>query len=67
MQQNGEADNHRCWQSPPPNWPDPAQTLADIAARILPHEHRLLPEAVQLLAAGQLEVDAGIVRILLEK
>jgi len=26
-----------------------------------------LPEAVQLLAAGQLEVDGGIVRILLEK
>ena len=45
----------------------PGDTEEILAARILPHEHRLLPEAVQLLAAGQLEVDGGIVRILLEK
>ncbi|MAH17304.1 MAG: phosphoribosylglycinamide formyltransferase [Euryarchaeota archaeon] len=43
---------------------DDAETLA---ARILPHEHRLLPKAVRLLAAGRLEVDGDTVRILPEK
>ena len=43
---------------------DNAETLA---ARILPYEHRLLPEAVRLLAAGRLAVEDGIVRILPEK
>ena len=45
----------------------PDDTEESLAARILPHEHRLLPEAVRLLAAGRLEVDGGIVRILPEK
>ena len=45
----------------------PDDTEQSLAARILPHEHRLLPEAVRLLAAGRLEVDGGIVRILPEK
>ena len=43
---------------------DNAETLA---ARILPYEHRLLPEAVRLLAAGRLAIESGIVRILPEK
>ena len=43
---------------------DDAETLA---ARILPHEHRLLPKAVRLLAAGRLEVDGDTVRILPKK
>ena len=43
---------------------DNAETLA---ARILPYEHRLLPEAVRLLAAGRLVIEGGIVRILPEK
>jgi phosphoribosylglycinamide formyltransferase-1 len=43
---------------------DNAETLA---ARILPYEHRLLPEAVRLLAAGRLAIEGGIVRILPEK
>ena len=43
---------------------DNAKTLA---ARILPYEHRLLPEAVRLLAAGRLAIEGGIVRILPEK
>ena len=45
----------------------PGDTEEILAARILPHEHRLLPEAVRLLAAGRLKVDGGIVRILPEK
>ena len=45
----------------------PGDTEEILAARILPHEHRLLPEAVGLLAAGRLKVDGGIVRILPEK
>ena len=45
----------------------PDDTEESLAARVLPHEHRLLPEAVRLLAAGRLEVDDGIVRILPEK
>ena len=45
----------------------PGDTEEILAARILPHEHRLLPEAVRLLAAGRLEVDGDIVRILPEK
>ena len=45
----------------------PNDTEESLAARILPHEHRLLAEAVRLLAAGRLEVDGGIVRILPEK
>ena len=45
----------------------PDDTEQSLAARILPHEHRLLPEAVRLLAAGRLKVDGGIVRILPEK
>ena len=45
----------------------PDDTEEILAARILPHEHRLLPEAVRLLAAGRLKVDGGIVRILPEK
>ena len=45
----------------------PDDTEASLAARILPHEHRLLPEAVRLLAAGRLEVDGATVRILPEK
>ena len=45
----------------------PGDTEEILAARILPHEHRLLSEAVRLLAAGRLEVDGDIVRILPEK
>lgn len=45
----------------------PDDTEESLAARILPHEHRLLPEAVRLLAAGRLEVDDDTVRILPEK
>ena len=45
----------------------PGDTEEILAARILPHEHRLLPAAVRLLAAGRLKVDGGIVRILPEK
>ncbi len=45
----------------------PGDTEEILAARILPHEHRLLAEAVRLLAAGRLKVDGGIVRILPEK
>ena len=45
----------------------PGDTEEILAARILPHEHRLLPEAVRLLAAGRLEVDGATVRILPEK
>ena len=45
----------------------PGDTEEILAARILPHEHRLLPEAVRLLAAGRLKADSGIVRILPEK
>jgi phosphoribosylglycinamide formyltransferase-1 len=43
---------------------DDAETLA---ARILPHEHLLLLEAVRLLAAGRLEVDGNAIRILPRK
>ena len=45
----------------------PGDTEEILAARILPHEHRLLPEAVGLLAAGRLKVDGDIVRILPKK
>ena len=45
----------------------PDDTEESLAARILPHEHRLLPEAVRLLAAGRLKVDGSIVRILPKK
>ncbi|OIR10250.1 MAG: phosphoribosylglycinamide formyltransferase [Marine Group III euryarchaeote CG-Bathy2] len=45
----------------------PGDTEETLAARILPHEHRLLPEAVRLLAAERLEVDGNAVRILPEK
>ncbi|MDP7545338.1 MAG: formyltransferase family protein, partial [Anaerolineales bacterium] len=45
----------------------PDDTEEILAARILPHEHRLLPEAVGLLAAGRLKVDGDIVRILPKK
>jgi phosphoribosylglycinamide formyltransferase-1 len=36
---------------------------AALAARILAEEHRALPEAVRLLAAGRLRVDGRRVRI----
>ena len=45
----------------------PGDTEEVLAARILPHEHQLLPEAVRLLAAGRLKVDGSIVSILPEK
>ena len=45
----------------------PGDTEEILAARMLPHEHRLLPEAVGLLAAGRLKVDGDIVKILPKK
>ncbi|MCS5525075.1 MAG: phosphoribosylglycinamide formyltransferase [Candidatus Poseidoniia archaeon] len=45
----------------------PGDTEEVLAARILPHEHQLLTEAVRLLAAGRLKVDGSIVSILPEK
>jgi branched-subunit amino acid ABC-type transport system permease component len=45
----------------------PDDTEESLAARILPHEHRLLPEVVRLLAAGRLKVEGTTVRILPEK
>jgi len=45
----------------------PDDTEESLAARILPHEHRLLPEVVRLLAAGRLKVEGTTVWILPEK
>jgi phosphoribosylglycinamide formyltransferase-1 len=42
----------------------PADTPASLAARVLAEEHRLLPEAVALLAAGRLRVDGRVVTVL---
>ncbi len=42
----------------------PADTPESLAVRVLAAEHRLLPEAVGLLAAGRLRVDGRVVTVL---
>ena len=39
-------------------------TPETLAARILPHEHQLLPQAIQLFAEGRLKIEGRRVRIL---
>ena len=45
---------------------EPDDTADTLAARILPHEHRLLVEAIRLLCADRLQVTGRQVRILPE-
>ncbi len=39
-------------------------TVDSLSARILEHEHRILPEAIQLFAEGRLQVEGRRVRVL---
>jgi phosphoribosylglycinamide formyltransferase-1 len=51
-------------------WPVPVEegdTPETLAARILPHEHEVYSEAIQLFAEGRLKIEGRRVRVLPRK